>query len=97
MLWYEMRHYIGDLFLPGLVRQYVDFCHDIILPDHPHWDMLVLYLPNGVGLHDLQISEYRVIRRLTARMMWAGYQERWSKTVSRHCSLGLWTQRYKPA
>ena len=42
-----------DQFVPGLVRQHVDFWHNIILPDHLLRDTLVLYLRGGVGLQDL--------------------------------------------
>ena len=49
----------GDLFVPGFVRQHVDFWHDIILPDHPLRDTLVSYLRDGVGVQDLLLHEYR--------------------------------------
>ena len=45
--------------MPGFMRRHVDFWHDIILKEHPLRDTLVLYLRDGVGLHDLLLREYR--------------------------------------
>ena len=49
----------GDQFVPGFVHRHVDFWHDTILPGHSFRDTLVSYLRDGVGLHDLLLSEYR--------------------------------------
>ena len=43
----------------GFVRRHVDFWHDIILQEHPLRDTPVLYLRDGVDLHDLLRREYQ--------------------------------------
>lgn len=49
----------GTRFVPGLVRQHVDFWRDTILSEHPSRDTLVAFLRDGVDLYDLLLQDYR--------------------------------------
>ena len=49
----------GGQFVPGFVRRHAVFWNDVILQDHPLRGTLMSYLREGVGLHDLLLTEYR--------------------------------------
>ena len=49
----------GRSFVPGFVRNYVTFRENVILEDHPLRDTLVLYLRDGVDVHDFPFDSHK--------------------------------------